>query len=107
MHFSDGKHVGRWNSDAGLLKPGQTHYVTVIVDGGANIITFVVEGKLCDGGDKRQFGWGRFDKKVGDVNGSGKLTIAPSFGGEVLGLRVYDRYLRTSEAVANYQADHE
>ena len=104
IYFSDGNHSGRWASDAGLLKPGKTHHVTAIVDGGPSIITFVVDGKLCDGGERRIRGWGRFDPKVGDINGSDKLRIAPSFAGEVLHLRVYDRYLRTSEAVGNFQA---
>lgn len=105
VYFSDGTHKGQWNSDPGFLKPGQTHHLTVIVDGGPDIISFVVDGKLCDGGEQRIRGWGRFDPKVGDINGSGVLKLAPSFDGEILSLRIYDRYLRTSEAVANYQAD--
>jgi hypothetical protein len=91
-------------SDPGLLKPGQVHHVTAIVDGGPNIISFVVDGKLCDGGKSRHYGWGRFDSKIGDINGSNKLRLSPSFPGEIHGLRIYDRYLRTSEAIANYQA---
>ena len=104
VHFSDGKNIGRWASDPGLLKPGKTHHVTAIVDGGPDIITFVVDGKLCDGGEARQYGWGRFDAKLDDINGSDKLRLSPSFAGEIHSLRIYDRYLRTSEAVANYQA---
>lgn len=105
-HFSDGKNKpGQWTSDPGLLKAGKTHHITAIVDGGPNIITFVVDGKLCDGGESRQFGWGRFAPEVGDVNGTNSLRLSPSFSGEILSLRIYDRYLRTSEAVANYQAD--
>ncbi|HIG87276.1 MAG: exo-alpha-sialidase [Myxococcales bacterium] len=105
VYFSDGKHTGRWATDAGLLKPGQIHHVTAIIDGGPNIITFIVDGKLCDGGKQRIRGWGRFDPKVSDINGSEKLRLSPAFDGNVLGLRIYDRYLRTSEAIANYQAD--
>jgi len=106
LRFFDGTNkAGVWTSDPGLLKASQTHHVTAIVDGGPNIITFVVDGKLCDGGDSRRYGWGRFSSKVGDINGSDKLRLSPSFDGELLGLRIYDRYLRTSEAVANHQAD--
>jgi len=105
LSFSDGKNkAGVWTSDPGLLEANKTHHVTAIVDGGPNIISFVVDGKLCDGGKSRQFGWGRFDPKLGDVNGSDKLRLSPSFTGEIRSLRVYDCYLRTSEAVANYQA---
>jgi hypothetical protein len=105
LHFSDGKNKpGEWTSDPGLLRAGKSHHVTAIVDGGPNIITFLVDGKLCDGGESRQFGWGRFDPKVGDVNGSETLLLSPSFEGKILSLRIYDRYLRTSEAVSNHQA---
>jgi len=105
MYFSDGQHKGRWASDQGLLKTGRTHHVTAIVDGGPNIITFIVDGQLCDGGEQRIRGWGRFDPKIGDINGADTLRLSPSFDGKILGLRIYDRYLRTSEAVANYKTE--
>ena len=77
--------------------------MTIIVDGGPRCITFLVDGRLCDGGDGRLYGWGRFDKHLENVNG-GKLRIAPALKGELSLVRVYDRYLRNSEAVGNYQA---
>ncbi len=108
LHFSDGKNkAGVWTSDPGLLTPGQTHHITAIVDGGPNIITFVVDGKLCDGGGSRQFGWGRFDAKIGGVNGSDTLRLSPSFAGEILSLRIYNRLLRTSEAVGNFVTEQD
>lgn len=104
--FSDGKNkAGAWTSDPGLLRSGQSRHVTAIVDGGPNIITFLVDGKLCDGGQSRQYGWGRFDPKIGDVNGSDLLRLSPSFRGAIRSLRIYDRMLRTSEAVSNHHAD--
>ncbi len=106
VYFADGNKIkGRWASAPGLLKDGQTHHITAIVDGGPNIITFLVDGKLCDGGESRQFGWGRFDPKCGDVNGADTLKLAPSFSGTIKGLRLFDRAMRTSEAVSNHQAD--
>ncbi len=106
LEFFDGKNkAGQWTTDPGLLNAGETHHVTAIVDGGPNIITFVVDGKLCDGGASRQFGWGRFGENVGDVNSSAKLRLAPSFAGSIQRLRIYNRMLRTSEAVSNHQAD--
>lgn len=105
LQFSDGKNKpGVWTTDPGLLQAGKTHHVTAVVDGGPNIIIFVVDGKLCNGGDARQYGWGRFASKLGDINGAKSLKLSPSFNGKIHGLRIYDRYLRTSEAVANYQA---
>ncbi|MFC1453259.1 LamG-like jellyroll fold domain-containing protein, partial [Verrucomicrobiota bacterium] len=104
LRMGDGRTENRWSSDAGLLKRNVAHHVAVIVDGGPKIITFVVDGRLCDGGDERQFGWGRFSPFLRDANGAARVKIAPRLKGEVLGLRLYGRYLRTSEAVANWRA---
>jgi hypothetical protein len=68
------------------------------------VISFVVDGVLCDGGTASTYGWGRFAPKLDDVNGSGRLRIAPALQGSLDSLRTYHRYLRTSEAVANFHA---
>lgn len=99
--LNDGRTECRWDCDPGLLKPRTTHHVAAIVDSGAGIISFVVDGALCDGGDRRQFGWGRLNPHLRDAAGAGRLTIGP----EVRGLRIYDRALLTSEAIGNFQAD--
>jgi hypothetical protein len=78
--------------------------VAIIVDGGPNIISFVVDGVLCDGGTACIYGWGRFTPELGDISGSKLLRLAPSLDGQLKRLRIYDRYLRTSEAVANHRA---
>ena len=70
------------------------------MDGGPKIITFVVDGVLGDGGDQRQFGWGRFSPTLRTPNGAETLRIAKS----VQSLRLYNRALRTSEAVGNFHA---
>ena len=104
LYISDSKHKATWDCYPDLLKAGTLHHVVFIVDGGPKIISVVVDGMLCDGGEHRQYGWSRFDKEMGDINGSGKLTIAPSFKGRLKSLRIYNRYLRTSEAIANFQS---
>jgi hypothetical protein len=78
---------------------GGAAHVAAIVDGGPSIISFVVNGVLCDGGEHRQFGWGRFSPDFYDVTGGPELRIAP----EVCTLRIYDRALRVSEAVGNWR----
>lgn len=55
--LNDGRTESRWDCDPGVIETGKLHHVAVIVDGGPSIITFVVDGKLADGGDHRQFGW--------------------------------------------------
>ncbi len=102
--LNDGRTENRWACDPGRIKPGALHHLVAVVDGGPKIITFVVDGQLCDGGEDRQFGWGRFSPHLRGANGGEALRIAPGFKGELVRIRLYDRYLRTSEAVGNYQA---
>ncbi|MCX7047364.1 MAG: hypothetical protein NTX50_17995, partial [Candidatus Sumerlaeota bacterium] len=96
----DGRSEAAWSSDCKLLQAGKLHHAVITVDGGPKIITFVVDGALCDGGDQRQFGWGRFSPNMGAPNGSPTLAIAQP----VQSLRIYSRALRTSEAVGNFRA---
>jgi hypothetical protein len=98
--LNDGRTECAWSSDQGLLSAGKAHHAVITVDGGPKIITFVVDGRLCDGGDQRQFGWGRFSPNLRTPNGGATLTLAPA----VRSLRLYNRALRTSEAVGNFKA---
>ncbi len=94
-----------WETDRGLLDTQRAHQVAFIVDGGPKIISVVVDGKLCDGDEVRQYGWGRFPWNLRDVNGSARAILAPTLRGDLKILRLYDRQLRTAEAVANYYKD--
>ncbi len=100
LRLSDGTTTATWDCDPGLLQAGKLHHVVAIADAGPRIITFVVDGVLCDGGQHRQYGWGRWTGTLGTVLKAGPLAAGPS----LKSLRVYDRYLRTSEAVGNFQA---
>ena len=102
--LSDGRTENRWDCDPGLLQTNTLHHVVVIVDGGPKIISFIVDGALCDGREFRQFGWGRFSPHLRGANGAGTLRIGPGLKGEIRALRIYGRPLRTSEAVGNHQA---
>jgi hypothetical protein len=102
--MSDGRTQASWDCDAGVLKQHEAQHIAVIVDGGPKLITFVVDGQLNDGGQLRQFGWGRFAPDMREINGLMEADIAVNLQGELISLRVYDRYLRTSEAVGNYRA---
>lgn len=98
--LNDGRTENRWTSDGGTIEPGKLQHIAVVVDGGPKIITFIVDGRLNDGGDARQFGWGRFSPDLQSANSPAKLRI----GAEVRQLRIYNRYLRTSEAIAAFHA---
>ncbi len=97
--MNDGRTENRWASDRGALSAGGLHHVAVIVDGGPKVIVFVVDGKVHDGGDQRQFGWGRYSRDLRGMNGGATLRV-----GKVERLRVYGRAIRTSEAIANFRA---
>jgi len=98
--LNDGVTENHWTSDAATLRAGAEQHIVAIVDGGPRIITFVIDGKLNDGGEQRQFGWGRFSPNLKHVNGAEDLRISNA----LLRLRIYGRSLRTSEAIASYHA---
>lgn len=106
--LDDGTRRAAWDCDPGLLKPQTLHHIVAIVDGGPKIITFLVDGWLCDGGTSRMQGWGRFDAqldpRIGTGQSEGVLRVAPSLRGELKALRYYGRPLRTSEAIGNWRA---
>ena len=104
VQLNDGRQQLAWDTDAGTLSAGKLHHVAIIVDAGPRIISFVVDGQLLDGGQVRSHGWTRYEEPLGDLSGSGKLRLAPSLNGQLKHLRVYQRYLRTSEAIANFHA---
>lgn len=96
--------VQGWDTDSSSLKIRQNSHVVFVVDGAPNIITTIVDGKVCDGGASREYGWGRFSDKLEDINGSRKLKISAE-GSKIKSLRIYDRYLTTSEVISNFHYD--
>ncbi len=102
--LNDGRTENCWDCDPDVLEADTLHHIAVIVDGGPKIIRFMVDGTLCDGREYRPFGWGRFSPHLRDANGSGVLRIGPSLKGAIRTLRIYNRPLRTSEAVGNFRA---
>lgn len=105
--LGNGGTVCSWTSDRDLLKTGRLHQILFIVDGGPKIISVMIDGVLCDGGAERQFGWSRFHPEFTSANGAKQATVAPSLHGNMEHLRIYDRYLLTSEGVGNWQAAQE
>ncbi len=103
LTISDGKTTSSWTSDAGAITPGRVHHVTAIVDSGPRIISFLIDGVMCDGAGERMFGWGRFEA-MRSVNTNAPLRIAQPPAVAIEKLRIYDRPLRTSEAISNYRA---
>ncbi len=68
--LSDGRTENRWASDPDSLAVNRRQHIVVTVDGGPRIITFVIDGVLTDGGNTRQFGWGRFSPNLKTAAGA-------------------------------------
>ncbi len=103
--MNDGRTESRWDCEPGMIEPGKRHHIAVVVDGGPKIILFIIDGKVNDGGYFRQFGWGRYNPNLRGVNGADTLRIAPILNGTLSELRIYNRYLRTSEVIGNFRAE--
>jgi hypothetical protein len=99
ISMNDGRTECSWVSDP-VLEAGKEHHISIMVDGGPKIISLIIDGQICDGGEYRQFGWGRFNPNLRSANGSELLKIAPC----IRNLRVYSRAISTSEAVGNFLA---
>lgn len=101
FQMNDGQTRAVWDTDPGMLKTKNDHWVSIIVDGGPKIISFVVDGILNDGSDKRQFGWGRFSPFFQTAEGSSELQVGTKLNGEVNQVKFFDRALKVTEAIAN------
>ncbi|MEI8206941.1 MAG: sialidase family protein [Kiritimatiellales bacterium] len=100
--MSDKQTVALNESESGMLLPGQTHAVAIVVDGGPKIVSFVIDGKFCDGGTQRQFGWSRFSPNLRDAAGHPRLTISQ----DVQTLKIFSRALMTCEIIALQKRNH-
>jgi hypothetical protein len=104
VDLNDGSNEISWDCDAGSLRPDTWHHIVMIADAGPGLVRFVVDGVHSDGRSERPVGWSRWRGDLGDVSGQRTLRLAPSLHGKLKRVRVYDRYLRTAETVANYRA---
>lgn len=102
--MNDGQTQASWSCDEGAIKLNQEHYMSVVVDAGPHVISFVIDGILNDGGSTRQFGWGRFSLYLKSVAGSDELIIGKKISGTITEVNIYDRVIKTSEAIGNYRA---
>ncbi|MGQ9731219.1 MAG: exo-alpha-sialidase [Candidatus Zipacnadales bacterium] len=100
--LSTPKNVVKLDGDEGTITPGRWHHLVVTVDGGPKLVTFLVDGRLCDGGERCMQGWHRFDRQLSTPSIT-RLRIENSRL-QLRRLRLYNRPLRTSEAVSNWRA---
>lgn len=95
--MNDGVNTCYRSSDKYMLKPDQINHIAIIIDGGPDIVSYVINGMYNDGGQDRIFGFGRFSTYFKDMNGKTKARVCKN----VLKLRIYGRALLTSEIISN------
>jgi len=99
LTLTDGRTESRWASDAGSIAAGKPQHIVVTVDGGPKIISFITNGQLNDGGDQRQFGWGRFSPNLKGMSGLARLKTSQA----VTNFAFYPRAIFTAEAIASFK----
>ncbi len=97
IRMNDGIRCIDWQSDPDSFE-GARH-AAFIADFSAGVVSVILDGRFCDGGSAREQGWGRLPSDMRAVKGAFQAEISP----KVSLLRLYDRPLRTSEAVAAWR----
>lgn len=100
LTLSDGSTTVEYTTDEARLTVDRPRHFVFIVDGASRVLSAVVNADLCKGDYYRQFGWLRLPPELGAIPG-GEAKLAPDLKGRLLHLRMYDRYLLTSEAIGN------
>jgi hypothetical protein len=90
-----------WTTDPGLLGAYKEHEVTVVLDNAPGIFLIVIDGRLCDGGKGRQYGWARYRKMHGEITSDRDAEVDTR---KIHGIRVWNRPLTVSEAVLDQRS---
>ncbi|MBE6607772.1 MAG: exo-alpha-sialidase [Ruminococcaceae bacterium] len=72
---SDGQRTYLFINDDLLLTDDKKHTVTAVFDSGVAAVYFATDGRFCDGGDKRQFGFTRFDRELKNISGLSEPSV--------------------------------
>ena len=103
--MNDGSMEQRMTSEP-CLKTGEPMHIVVNVDGGPRIVSFIVNGRFCDGGEYRQFGWQRFSPCFKHVNWRKTWETGKALNGKLRQLKVHNRVIMTAEAVRNWTGSY-
>ena len=85
----------------------QPHYAAVVVDAAARILTWSVDGVVCDGGEDWLWGWEWAPLKMADLGVNPKASsfvLGGGYSGKILGGAWYGRALMHTELVGNFRA---
>lgn len=102
-------HTQRWSTDseARMWLPGN-HHAAFVVDGFARVMSTFVNGVFGDGGHQRSQGWTHLGS-VPNIAGQGDIGVVDGASqckvnsAAVRMLRIYDRFLLTTEVISNWR----
>lgn len=97
---SDGVNNYHWITEKGIIRANRKHHVFFVIDCLSQTLSVIIDGRLCDGGMEKQYGWEKFNVKLADVGQSLKLSIASTENVHFDLLQFYNRYLTVSECVS-------
>jgi hypothetical protein len=83
------------------LNANEVCHIVINVDGGPMIVSFVVNGHFCDGGEHRQFGWMRISRQFRHINWVSTWSLGDD-NYTVNRLKVHARVLMAAEAIHNF-----
>lgn len=86
---------GAWNTDS-----HRRNTMAVVVDGAAQVVSFVMNGVLASRGESGKQGWTALDQELGSVAGAERCIVSKG----VDSVRVYSRSLMTTELVGMWRA---
>lgn len=92
--MSDARRTCCFYSDKQPLSAKGHHKITIQVDAGPRIVSMITDGRLCDGADERQFGYGWFDRGMISANGAKNIFISDS----VKSFELFTEMLTNSQA---------
>ncbi len=99
--LSDGEQTYEWPCDPNLFETNQWHHVGILCDAGPRVLIYVIDGIVCDGDEVRGRGWGRLPDGLHDLE-SEKMHVGHNLSGVIKQMKIYDRALRISEVISNY-----
>lgn len=97
LWMSDGLAEVSFESSQPLPETDMAHRLTLVVDGGSCTVCFYRNGIMCNGGDSRQYGWGRINPYFRNEYADPLLVVEESGPVLVDALTVYGRILTSAE----------
>lgn len=97
LWMSDGITEVSFESSEPLAETDTPQHLTLVVDGGSCTVCFYRNGIMCNGGDMRQYGWGRINPYFRNEYTGSLLTMEEAGPVLIDALTVYDRILTSAE----------